>query len=137
MSGGWLLRGWCEDYWFYSCNNHPLLILWFTDPENPFSPYERRVDFVFTTAVTLLGAALLLVWKDGVALAVESEAPSARPVLTSVVSCIFVSLPVMVTRVASFYVIGCPCLLSDLTTLDPAAMRRYAVYLAFDDYKVA
>jgi hypothetical protein len=66
VSRGILLRGYLEDFWFYSKNNHPLLMIWFCDPENPFTPYERRVGFISTTAVTLLGAALLLLLDDKV-----------------------------------------------------------------------
>jgi len=36
----------------------------------------------------------------------------------------------------SFYVIGCPCLLTDLSAKDVRALQRHAFYLRFDAFKV-
>lgn len=128
VSHGWLMRGWCEDFWFYASNNHPLLILFYTEADNAFSPFERRVDFVFSTAVTLLGAALLLIWKASVAEAVNDAAPSSRAFFGGLVSCMFVSLPVMMCRAVAFYALACPCLLVDPATLDAAGKQRWKTY---------
>jgi len=132
VSHGWLMRGWCEDFWFHASNNHPLLILFYTEADNAFSPFERRVDFVFSTAVTLLGAALLLIWKATVAEAVNSAAPSTRAFLGGLMSCIFVSFPVMVCRAFAFYALACPCLLVDPATLDAAGKQRWKAYAALE-----
>ena len=37
----------------------------------------------------------------------------------------------------SFYVIGCPCLLADLSAKDHLALQRHQFYLHFDNVKVA
>jgi hypothetical protein len=108
VRNGWLPRGWCEDLWYYSCNNHPLLILFLTDKENPFSPYEQRIDFVFTSAVTLLGAALLVIFKADMIEALVANGAwvrgGTRPALKPPRPCLDLALPlppVLAARVFS------------------------------------
>ena len=63
VARGWLPRGWCEDFWYYACNTHPILALFFTDKDNPFTKFEHYVDNLLNVSVTLLGAALLVVYQ--------------------------------------------------------------------------
>ena len=153
-----------QDFWFYSTQNHPLLILWYTDNDNPFSPYEKFVDFTFSTAVTLLGAALLLIYRDvvevctGPSASFLNTAPfsvlcapathlfsqdalvdyswALQKFLSTIVSCIFVSIPVMCMRIVSFYALGCPCLLTDASSLDAVGQRRHALYSRLEVHTV-
>jgi hypothetical protein len=129
---GWLARGWLEDFWYYACNNHPLLVTACTDPDDPFSLFERRVDAFATAAVTLLGAALLLAYGDAAKEAVAGSlgmlpdggdddggdygggsrsshlfARLGASVVGSLVQLLFVSLPLMASRALGFYLMGC------------------------------
>jgi hypothetical protein len=33
--GSVFVRGWWEDFVYYTCNNHPLFIMFFVDPKHP------------------------------------------------------------------------------------------------------
>jgi hypothetical protein len=55
-----LPRGWLEDWAYYCQNHHPLLALWWADPESPFTAWERRVDFAWVSGVTAFFAALFV-----------------------------------------------------------------------------
>jgi len=73
------------------------LILWCTDKENPFSPYEQKIDFVFTSAVTLLGAALLVLYREPMIEAMVQNG-AWLSFATFCIQALFVSIPVQQQR---------------------------------------
>ena len=152
VRAGWLARGWCEDFSYYARNNHPLLVTCCSDGDAPFSPRERRVDAFCTFSVTLLGAALLLQFGPAAKAAAASTLGlksdslagaggyserdafegyrdhAGAAACASTVQLLFVSLPLMASRLLGFYLLGCPCLVSDASTHDAATARRFACY---------
>eukprot|EP00756_Hemistasia_phaeocysticola_P036324 Hpha_TRINITY_DN16636_c3_g10::TRINITY_DN16636_c3_g10_i1::g.182113::m.182113 len=125
-------KGWKEDLWYYLCQNHHLLSLYFSDVDHPMSERERLVieallwgyTFLMTTAHNWIAAGGLGDWlavagcNDGEGLAVcegmgaiwESGSwPLLWRPFGGFYAFFFVSIPVLILYRILFALHLCPC----------------------------
>ena len=62
--GSILVRGWWEDFVYYTKNNHPLLLMFCVDKKHPYSRQERRIEFAGSFITTFGGTGILLALGD-------------------------------------------------------------------------
>mmetsp|Transcript_3068 Transcript_3068/g.4206 ORF Transcript_3068/g.4206 Transcript_3068/m.4206 type:complete len:700 (+) Transcript_3068:31-2130(+) len=63
--GGWLdamgcYRGYFDDFKYYAKNNHPLLMIFYSDPVHPYSRNQRTAEFIGCMCTGFFGAGLQL-----------------------------------------------------------------------------
>lgn len=97
------MRGFWEDFKYFASNNHPLLVLWYTDNKHPYSKEERAIEFLAAFCYTFMGAGFLLI--------IKSSGTSFGIVV--LFSLLIVTLPTMAFRTILYYFLATPCLIHD------------------------
>lgn len=88
--------GFCQDYWFFIANSHPLLGIFLCHPYHPWSKGERFIMLVVATALTLVPSALMiwLVHKENELITGDDKATNRYHLDELAVLCC-VTIPVM------------------------------------------
>ena len=94
-------RGFWSDFAYFAQNNHPLLVMFFTDPIHPYSPKERQAEFIAGFATTFFGAGLLLILGD------------TSFIVKFFMSALFCSVPGAIIKKICWYLFAQPCLQVD------------------------
>jgi len=99
---GWLVRGWTMDFLYYTQNNHPFFVMVFTNPFSPYTSMERKAEF-FGALLTSFGGAGFLIATD------------APPTIKSILAVLFITIPMQLFRLLTYYLFATPCLNNDAT----------------------
>ena len=94
-------RGYWSDFAFFTLNNHPLCVMFFSDALHPYSEDERKAAFAGSFFTSFFGAGLMVILKD------------VDPVAKFFISAIFVSIPSTIISQLCYYLFAQPCLLRD------------------------
>jgi len=96
-----LVRGWWEDFKYYTCNQHPLFVMFYADRTHPYSVNQRRAEFMAAIMTTFFGAGILIL------------SPQDAYLQKFFLALVLVTIPTAIFRKIAYYLFVAPCFIVD------------------------
>jgi len=88
----------CRDYIFFVANWHPLFGMWCSHPVHPWSKRHRFATFVFSCAITMLPASVIVYMGE------TSDGGVAAQIVSKAVILLWITLPVMIWETMLYFI---------------------------------